>query len=102
MLGANARSIRFPFGASSPTLAGASGLMHIAGPAAMALQRHKAMYGTTDEQFGMIAVSEREWARKNPIALFREPMSMEQYLAMPYMVEPLRRADVTMLSDGGV
>jgi acetyl-CoA acetyltransferase len=76
--------------------------MHIAGPAAMALQRHKAMYGTTDEQFGMIAVSEREWARKNPIALFREPMSMEQYLAMPYMVEPLRRADVTMLSDGGV
>jgi acetyl-CoA acetyltransferase len=100
--GANARSIRFPFGASSPTLAGASGLMHIAGPAAMALQRHKAMYGTTDEQFGMIAVSEREWARKNPIALFREPMSMEQYLALPYMVEPLRRPDVTMLSDGGV
>jgi acetyl-CoA acetyltransferase len=100
--GANARSIRFPFGASSPTLAGASGLMHIAGPAALALQRHKAVYGTTDEQFGMIAVSEREWARMNPIALFREPMSLSQYLDLPYMVEPLRRADVTMLSDGGV
>jgi acetyl-CoA acetyltransferase len=100
--GANARSIRFPFGSSSPTLAGVSGLMHIAGPAAMALQRHKAMYGTTDEQFGMIAVSEREWAQRNPIALFRDPMPMDEYLAMPYMVEPLRRPDVTMLSDGGV
>lgn len=100
--GANARSIRFPFGAAAPTLSGASGLMHVAGPAAMALQRHKATYGTTDEQFGWIAVSEREWAQKNPVALFREPMSMNDYLAMPYMVEPLRRADVTMLSDGGV
>jgi acetyl-CoA acetyltransferase len=100
--GANARSIRFPFGSSAPTLAGASGLMHIAGPAAMALQRHMALYGTTEEQFGWIAVSEREWAQRNPIALFREPMTIEQYLARPYMVEPLRREDVTMLSDGGV
>src|SRR6185312_14230943 len=63
---------------------------------------HRALYGTTEEQFGHIAVSEREWAQKNPIALFREPMSIEQYLDLPYLVEPLRRPDVTMLSDGGV
>lgn len=100
--GANARSARYPFGAAPADMAGAAGLMHIAGPAAMALQRHKAVYGTTDEQFGWIAVSEREWAQKNPIALFREPMSIDDYLAKPYMVEPLRREDVTMLSDGGV
>jgi acetyl-CoA acetyltransferase len=100
--GANARTMRFPFGASNPTLAGVSGLMHVGGPAAMALQRHKAKYGTTDEEFGWIAVSQREWAQRNPIALFREPMTIEQYLAEPYMIEPLRRSDVTMLSDGGV
>ncbi|WP_214404014.1 thiolase family protein [Pseudonocardia lacus] len=100
--GANARTVRFPFGAAPATLAGAAGLMHIAGPAAMALQRHKALYGTTDEQFGWIAVSEREWAARNPLAIFREPMTMDDYLAMPYMVEPLRRPDVTMLADGGV
>ena len=100
--GANARTMRFPFGAASPTLAGASGLMHIGGPAAMALQRHKALYGTTDEEFGWIAVGSREWAQRNPVALFREPMTMAQYLAEPYMIEPLRRQDVTMLSDGGV
>jgi acetyl-CoA acetyltransferase len=100
--GANARTMRFPFGASAPTLAGASGLMHIGGPAAMALQRHKALYGTTDEQFGWIAVSQREWAQRNPVALFRDPLPMEKYLAEPYMIEPLRRSDVTMISDGGV
>ncbi len=100
--GANARSVRFPFGMSHTSMAGAAGLLHVAGPAAMALQRHKAIYGTTDEQFGTIAVSAREWAQKNPLALFRTPLSMDEYLATPYMVEPLRRADVTMLSDGGV
>jgi hypothetical protein len=47
-------------------MAGAAGLMHIAGPAALALQRYKALYKMTDEQFGWIAVSEREWAQKTP------------------------------------
>jgi acetyl-CoA acetyltransferase len=68
----------------------------------MALQRHKARYGTTDEQFGWFAVSEREWARLNPLAIFQDPLTIEDYLAKPYMVEPLRRDDVTMISDGGV
>ena len=76
--------------------------MHIAGRAGLALQRHKALYGTTDEQFGMLAVGQREWAQKNPNAIFRTPLTMDDYLAEPYMVEPLRRSDVTMISDGGV
>lgn len=100
--GANARTYRFPFGAAPPTLAGASGLMHIAGPAALALRRHMALYGTTEEQFGMIAVNARAWASRNPLALFRDKIAIGDYLAMDYLVEPLRRADVTMLSDGGV
>jgi len=100
--GANARSARFPFGASSPTLAGVSGLMHVGGPAALALQRYKSLYGMTDEEFGWIAVGSREWAQRNPNALFRTPMSMEDYLNMEYLIEPLRRPDITMLSDGGV
>jgi acetyl-CoA acetyltransferase len=100
--GANARSGRFDFGAAAPTLSGASGFVHIAGLAAMALQRHKAKYGTTDEQFGWFAVSEREWAQRNPLAIFKDSMSIDDYLARPYMVEPIRREDVTMISDGGV
>jgi acetyl-CoA acetyltransferase len=101
--GANARSASVNFGARAPgrDLGSASGLIHIAGPAALALRRHAHLYGTTEEQFGQIAVSQREWARMNPIALFRDPLTMDDYLAQPYLVEPLRRADVTMRSDGG-
>jgi acetyl-CoA acetyltransferase len=101
--GAAQRSGRVNFGVPmGADLATASGFLHVAGPAAMALQRHKHLYGTTDEEFGWIAVSQREWAQRNPLAIFREPMSIDDYLARPYMVEPLRQEDVTMISDGGV
>jgi acetyl-CoA acetyltransferase len=102
--GANARSGKFDFGKPmyGADMASAAGLVHIAGRAGLALQRHKAIYGTTDEQFGMLAVGQRDWAQKNPNAIFRMPMSMADYLAEPYMVDPLRRSDVTMISDGGV
>jgi acetyl-CoA acetyltransferase len=100
--GANARSGRFNFSAAAPSLESASGFVHVAGPAALALQRHKALYGTKEEDFGWFAVSEREWARRNPMAIFQQPMTIEDYLAKPYLVEPLRREDVTMISDGGV
>jgi acetyl-CoA acetyltransferase len=102
--GANARSGKFDFGKPmyGADMATAAGLVHIAGRAGLALQRHKALFGTTDEQFGMLAVGQRRWAAKNPNAIFRKPLSMADYLAEPYMVEPLRRSDVTMISDGGV
>jgi acetyl-CoA acetyltransferase len=102
--GANARSGKFDFGKPmyGADMASAAGLVHIAGRAGLALQRHKAIYGTTDEQFGMLAVGQRLWAQKNPNAIFRTPMTMADYLTEPYMVEPLRRSDVTMISDGGV
>lgn len=100
--GADARSGKFNFAGAAPTLAAASGFVHVAGPAAMALQRHMALYGTTEEQFGWFAVSQREWAQRNPLAIFQKELTIEDYLAKPYMVEPLRRDDITMISDGGV
>jgi acetyl-CoA acetyltransferase len=100
--GANARSGRFDFGKPmyGADMASAAGLVHIAGRAGLALQRHKALYGTTDEQFGMLAVGQRQWAQKNPNAIFRTPMTMDDYLREPYMVEPLRRSDVTCTCPG--
>src|SRR5262249_32906582 len=73
-----------------------------AGPAAMAFRRHQHLYGTTEEQLGHVAVAQREHARLNPLAVFKDPMTIDDYLASPYLVEPLRRQDVTMISDGGV
>jgi acetyl-CoA acetyltransferase len=100
--GSTMRSQRVDFGLPMGVdLAMASGFVHIAGPAALALQRHRHLYGTTEEQFGQIAVSQRTWAGLNPLAIFKDPLSIESYLSKPYLVEPLRRDDVTMISDGG-
>jgi acetyl-CoA acetyltransferase len=103
--GANPRSARVsaavPIGGGADW-ASLAGLVHVAGPAAMAARRHMHLYGTTEEQLGWVAVAQREWAAKNPMAIFRDPLSIEDYLASPYLVAPLRRLDLTMLSDGGV
>lgn len=103
--GTNARSARTsfarPIGGSSDWLR-LAGLVHVAGPAAMAIRRHMHLYGTTEEQLGWVSVSQREWAQKNPLAVFRTPMTIDDYLAQPYFVAPLRRADLTVISDGGV
>lgn len=89
-----------PIGGASDWLR-LSGLVHVAGPAAMAFRRHMYLYGTTEEQLGWVSVAQREWARRNPLAVFRDPLSIDDYLAQPYIVAPLRRADLTVISDGG-
>ncbi len=102
--GTNARSAKIgfsrPIGGSS-TWAALTGFLHVAGPAAMAARRHMHLYGTTEEQLGWVSVAQREWAERNPLAVFREPLTIDDYLAQPYVVEPLRRADLTVISDGG-
>jgi acetyl-CoA acetyltransferase len=102
--GTNARSANIGFSrpiGGSGTWTALSGFLHVAGPAAMAARRHMHLYGTTEEQLGWISVAQREWAILNPLAVFRKPMTIEDYLAMPYIVAPLRRPDLTVISDGG-
>ena len=102
--GTNQRSSKVVFSHSvggSKDWSSIAGLAHVAGPAAMAARRHMHLYGTTEEQIGWVSVAQREWATMNPLAIFREPMTIDDYLAQPYVVAPLRRADLTMISDGG-
>ncbi len=103
--GTNARSARTNYAvnvASAEELTAPYGFVHVAGPAAMAFRRHQALYGTTEEQLGWVSVSQREWAGLNARAVFRKPLTIDDYLSSPYLVEPLRRHDLTMISDGGV
>jgi acetyl-CoA acetyltransferase len=103
--GTNQRSARTNFGrvvGENSDWPRRAGFVHVAGPAAMAARRHMHLYGTTEEQLGWVSVAQREWAQLNPRAIFRTPMSITNYLDMDYVVEPLRRADLTMVSDGGV
>lgn len=67
---------------------------------AMIAQRHMAQYGTTSDQLGAIAVACRRHGAANPHAQLRKPLTLEQYRASRLIVEPLRRDDCCLVSDG--
>lgn len=78
-----------PFGS---TLIGSYGL---------AAQRHMHEFGTTSEQLAEIAVTMRRHATLNPLAKFRDPITVEDVLASRIISSPLHLLDCCMLSDGG-
>ena len=47
-------------------------------------------YGATREMLGMIAVNGRTNAGRNPVAIYREPMTMDDYLAARLITTPVR------------
>ena len=51
-------------------------------------------YGTKPEDFGTIAVTLRHHASLNSQALLRDPITIDDYLASPYLIEPVRKLDV--------
>lgn len=69
-------------------------------PLALVAKRHMHEYGTTREQLGAIAVNGRENARLNPRALYREPLTLESYLAARMITEPLCLFDCDAPIDG--
>ncbi|MBL8338294.1 MAG: thiolase family protein [Rhodoferax sp.] len=67
---------------------------------AMIAQRHMAQYGTTSDQLGAIAVACRRHGAANPHAQLRKPLTLGHYRASRLIVEPLRRDDCCLVSDG--
>ena len=65
-------------------------------------RRHMHDFGTTQAQLGAIAVACRRHANLTPGAVMHDrPLTMEQYLASPEIVEPFRKEDCCLISDGG-
>jgi acetyl-CoA acetyltransferase len=65
--------------------------------------RHMHEYGTPPEAFGEIAVAQRAWAQKNPGALFNgKPLSLDDYMNSPTVVDPYRLLDMCMINDGAM
>jgi acetyl-CoA acetyltransferase len=62
--------------------------------------RHMHDYGTTREQLGAIAVNGRTYAGLNERAVYREPLSLEQYLDGRMISEPLCLFDCDVPIDG--
>ena len=69
--------------------------------AAMAFRRYCARYGYEPGLISAVPIAFRRHARLNPNAQMTKPLEAEDYFAQPYIVEPLRRPDFALLSDGG-
>ena len=67
---------------------------------AMLAQRHMGQYGTTSDQLGAVAVACRRHGAANPHAQLRKSLTLEQYRQSRLIVEPLRRDDCCLVSDG--
>ena len=62
--------------------------------------RHFHEFGTTSEQLGQIAVNNRRNAAHNPKAVYRDPMTLDDYLAARMISTPLRLFDCDAPCDG--
>ena len=62
--------------------------------AGLYMQRHMAMYGTKEEDFGAFAVAQREYAVRNPSeSFFRDPLTLDDYMNSRYIAKPLHLLD---------
>jgi acetyl-CoA acetyltransferase len=78
------------------------GLTSQGGLYALMANRYFQLYGIKQADYGQLAVRQRAFAARNPNAVRREVITTEDYLAAPYVVEPLRLLDYCMVNDGGV
>lgn len=78
----------------------AFGFFGAVGLHALAAQRHMHRYGTRAEHLGEVVVAARAHAARTPHAERRQPISMSDYLASDALVEPLRKLDCCLVSDG--
>lgn len=60
---------------------------------ALLTQRQMAAEGLTRTDYGRLVVAQRAWASLNPGAVYREPLTLEDYLNAPMVAEPLGRYD---------
>jgi len=77
------------------------GLVMAAAAYALPTRRHMHLYGTTSEQLGMLAVTFREHASRNPRAVMGgRPMTLADHQASPMIADPHRLFDCCLESDG--
>jgi acetyl-CoA acetyltransferase len=84
------RQFLTPFGAGSPTQW-----------AGLLTQRYLAQYGATEEDFGRHVIAQRYHASMNDDAIFRDPLTMDDYLSARYVSKPLRILDCDYPVDSG-
>ncbi len=84
-------ALGMPFGATSAA--------HVL---AQNAQRHFRRYGTTRETLGWIALNQRANAARNPEAIYRTPLTMDEYLQARPITTPFGLYDCDVPCDGAV
>jgi acetyl-CoA acetyltransferase len=73
----------------------------LVGNYALAAARHMHEFGTTSEQLAEVAVTMREHAAVNPLAQYRDPVTVDDVLSSRLVADPLHVLDCCVISDGG-
>ena len=69
--------------------------------AAIVTQQYLDRYGATEADLAAVAVGHRRHAARNPLALLRDtPLTIDEYLAEPLVMGPLRAFDICPMIDG--
>ena len=103
----NGRSGR-PWQQAGNRLSGMSQFHHpfgVATPAqevALIARRHMHVFGTKAEHFGMQAVVQRFHAGSNPAAMYRDPITLDDWRASRMISDPIRLLDCSLENSGAV
>lgn len=76
------------------------GAMSAANWLALYARRHMHEFGTKREHLGIIAVTDRRHAGLNPQAIYRQPLTMEEYLSARMISDPFGLYDCDVPVDG--
>ncbi len=68
--------------------------------AAMFAKAHMGRFGTTEQQMAAVSVKNRKNAAKNPNALFRKPVSLEEVMSSRRIADPIKLLDCSLACDG--
>jgi acetyl-CoA acetyltransferase len=79
-----------PYGTSGPTTT-----------FTIPLLRYMKDYGLTHEQLASVAVAQRQWAAKNPRAMFRDIITVDDVLASRMVAYPFHLLECCLVTDGG-
>lgn len=81
----------------------AYGFFGIPAQYAMIARRYMHVYGLTQDHLGAVAVAQRQWANRNPRAQYYDrPLTLADYHASRWVVEPFHLYDCCLVSNGGL
>ena len=63
--------------------------------------QHMHRYGTTEEQLASVAVAQRQWAERNPRAMMRDPITVDDVLNSRLICWPFHILECCLVTDGG-